>query len=566
MLEPSNRSRASRRRRMAARPPQPRGQQPIPLRRPNPAADVVSGRDQAGRDQAGRPTPPPSPNASQNYRPDLPVPRTDRLAQSDWAPRRSDRGAGDGRFNLKQVLFGNGAGAANGAAARGYGKGKMVPPRPQSAAPEGLTTGRPGSLSPRDASGRRQGTVRLAFTQPQPVPLGDCSRYGAAMPAQPMRRLEGEGTRRERSRALKPAAGRSPRTRQAQRQVRRPSSPLLHVMRLLIVGVGIGAIAGTLLSVLNPALRHSAEASQANEQATDSETTQVGAPTGLRLTSEITPLSTTIASLASQFPMVSPGVFLMDLDTGAYVNYGGATVLPAASMIKVPVLVAFFQDVDAGKIHLDEILTMQQEDVAEGSGDMQFQAVGSRFSALETATQMIVISDNTATNMLIRKMGGAEALNRRFQSWGLPSTVIRNPLPDLEGTNTSTPTELVELMVRVSQGDLLSLRSRDRMLGIMQSTLTRTLLPSGLDENAVIAHKTGDIGTLVGDVGVIDAPNGKRYVMAAMVKRAHNDDRAQELIRQMSRAAYTYLNQPSNAPAPVAAPSPAEPVDPSPAD
>ena len=91
----------------------------------------------------------------------------------------------------------------------------------------------------------------------------------------------------------------------------------------------------------------------------------------------------------------------------------------------------------------------------------------------------------------------------------------------------------------------MSLRSRDRLLEIMRRTKTRTLLPPGLGEGAIIAHKTGDIGSMVGDVGLIDMPNGRRYIGVAMVKRPHNDNRAQELIRQTSRAVYQQFNKPT---------------------
>jgi beta-lactamase class A len=240
-----------------------------------------------------------------------------------------------------------------------------------------------------------------------------------------------------------------------------------------------------------------------------------------------------------------PGVFFVDLDTGGYLDLNGSSTFSAASTIKFPILVAFFQDVDAGKIRLDEKLTIKQELIGGGSGDMQYKPIGTKFTALETATKMIVISDNTATNMLIARLGGATALNQRFLSWGLTTTEIRNLLPDLAGTNTTTPRDLAQLMALVNQGELMSLRSHDRLLDIMRRTRTVTLLPRGLGEGATIAHKTGDIGSMVGDVGLVDMPNGKRYIAVAMVKRPHNDSRAQELIRQISRAAYQQFNKPT---------------------
>ncbi len=352
------------------------------------------------------------------------------------------------------------------------------------------------------------------------------------------------------SRQVKASQGIKPKSVKVPRQLpqrKRQNTPILCILRLLILGVGIGALAGTLLSVLDPTTRITANGSKTtNVQKTQQEQASVVVqPSALKLSQESLPLKTVVQQLAAKNPKLMPGVFFADLDTGAYVDMNGNSTFSAASMIKVPVLVAFFQDVDAGKIRLDELLTLKQELIGGGSGDMQYKPVGTKFTALETATKMIVISDNTATNMLIARMGGAAALNQRFQSWGMSATEIRNLLPDLSGTNTTSPRDLGQLMALVNQGDLMSLRSRDRLLEIMRRTKTKTLLPRGLGQGATIAHKTGDIGSMVGDVGLIDLPNGKRYIGVAMVKRPHNDNRAQELIRQVSRAAYQEFNKPT---------------------
>jgi beta-lactamase class A len=321
---------------------------------------------------------------------------------------------------------------------------------------------------------------------------------------------------------------------------------LLYGLRLLILGVGTGAIAGTLLSILDPTSRI---ASVDSMTATVTKTQQQLANTavvnqsGLKLSHEIMPLKTAVQQLAAKNAGLMPGMFFVNPDTGAYVDVNGASTFAAASMIKFPVLVAFFQDVDAGKIRLNEMLTLKQEMIGGGSGYMQYQPPGTKFTALETATKMITISDNTATNILIARLGGAQALNQRFRSWGLNVTQLRNLLPDLSGTNTTSPKELANLMALVNHGDLISLNSRDRLLDIMRQTTIRTLLPPGLGQGAKIAHKTGDIGSLVGDVGLVDMPSGKRYIAVAMVKRPYNDSRACELIRQISRAAYQAFEQ-----------------------
>lgn len=327
---------------------------------------------------------------------------------------------------------------------------------------------------------------------------------------------------------------------------RAKASPFLYALRILILGVGISAIAGTLLSVLDPTSRITATPPQtqpAQERPVQAASTVVPASV-LKLTQEMQPLRNKVQQLAAKNTKLLPGVFIIDVDTGAYLDLNGTATFSSASTIKFPILVAFFQDVDAGKVHLDEVLTLKKEVIGGGAGDMQYKPIGTKFTALETATKMMTISDNTATNMLIERLGGKDALNQRFQSWGLTVTQISNPLPDLSGTNTTSPKDLVQLMATVNHGELLLLKSRDRLLDIMRHTVRNTMLPRGLGQGATIAHKTGDIGSLVADVGLINLPNGKQYVVAAMVKRPHNNSSGPELVRQISSAAYQQFTQP----------------------
>ncbi|NJK42155.1 MAG: serine hydrolase [Acaryochloridaceae cyanobacterium SU_2_1] len=258
---------------------------------------------------------------------------------------------------------------------------------------------------------------------------------------------------------------------------------------------------------------------------------------------ELTAIKDQIQEWSAAQPELTPYLFFLNPDSGEYVTIGGDQTVSAASVIKVPILIAFFQDVDAGTLKLNEQLTMSKDLIATESGEMQYLPVGTQFSALETAEKMIIISDNTATNMLIKRLGGAEKLNERFRSWGLQNTVIHNPLPDLDGTNTVSPQDMAQVMLQLGEGKSMSATSRDRALGIMRQTVTDTLLPQGLDEGADIAHKTGDIGSVVGDVGLIETPNGQRYVAAILVQRPHNDPRAQELIRRISRLTYQTFSQ-----------------------
>lgn len=337
----------------------------------------------------------------------------------------------------------------------------------------------------------------------------------------------------------------------------RAFAAMLYTTRLLILSVGVGVLAGTILSVWDPANRSLTSQQPVKQAGVGANTNQEQASVTASLAhmtqsgQEMSALKNAMQALIMKNTQMTPGIFVMDLDTNNYVDVNGGAVFASASTIKVPILVAFFQEVDAGKIRLDEPLVLQKELIGSGSGDMQYATPGTKYAALEVATKMITISDNTATNLIIARLGGIRALNQRFKTWGLNATVLNNLLPDLEGTNTTTPKELSFLMNRISQGELVSMRSRDRMLDIMRRTENNSQLGPGLGAGASIAHKTGDIGSLIGDTGLIDLPNGKRYLITVLVKRSHNDDRAYDFVSQFSRLAYLYFTRP-----PVAAKNP----------
>jgi beta-lactamase class A len=329
----------------------------------------------------------------------------------------------------------------------------------------------------------------------------------------------------------------------------------MYGVRLVIVGIGLSAIAGTMLSVVSPTSEETSQTASVGTPETVNTLDVEALPVSFQRTQSIASLSAQVQELAARYPDFLVGVSLVDVDTGAFVNLNGDRPLAAASTIKLPILIAFFQAVDRGEVRLDEMLTLKAEQVAEGSGTMQFDAPGTQYSALEVITQMIVISDNSATNIIIDRLGGRSALNAHFQSWGMAHTALNAPLPDLQGTNTISPDDLTHLLASIDRGELVSLRSRDRLLDILEATQNDSLLPQGLGDGATIAHKTGNIKHSLGDSGLIDLPNGKRYVLSVIVKRPAEDDRAAEIVRQVSQLAQDYFSGSGNVVTPVGDPN-----------
>jgi beta-lactamase class A len=297
-------------------------------------------------------------------------------------------------------------------------------------------------------------------------------------------------------------------------------------------------LVGCLLAIFNP-VTLAAPVDKIPSVKTTATTLSVGT---IPLRKELTSLKAQMEMTIANYPALSPGIFAIDVETGDYVDIGGDRVFSAASTIKLPILLAFFEAVDAGQIDLNEMLIVERNTIASGSGTLQY-SPGKELTALKTATQMIVISDNTATNMIIDRLGGKEFINSRFRAWGLQNTYIQNKLGDFKGTNKTTPLDLVRVAALIAKHKVISESSRTKALDILNATENRKLLAAGLGEGAHIAHKTGDIGFVIGDAGIVEKPNGKLYLIGVFVVRPYNDLDARYLVQELSRSAYNYLFQ-----------------------
>ena len=351
-------------------------------------------------------------------------------------------------------------------------------------------------------------------------------------------------SRRAQSLAEATTAGKA--TQLATRRRRRslkPPKPLRYLTQLVVAGCGIAIIGGTILSVL-PNQNEPSAARTESVLATDSETAESTFP--VPLTQEISSLKRQLEQLPDTYPKLTPKIFYVDVpddvvaaSEGNYVDVEGSDAVSAASTIKLPILLAFFQAVDENRISLDQTMAIAPEQIAEGSGEMQVSPPGTQFTALEVATQMIIDSDNTATNMMIDLLGGAQTLNNSFVEMGLENTQLSNPLPDVEGQNTTSARDLVHTMLLISEGDVLTMRSRDRVFNILGRTYNKGLIPSGLAEQGALTYnKTGNINPILADVALVDLNNGKRYVLAVIIERPDGDNRAADLIRRISQETF----------------------------
>ena len=258
-------------------------------------------------------------------------------------------------------------------------------------------------------------------------------------------------------------------------------------------------------------------------------------------------------------PDLDVSCFFFSLDNKIYAEIKSETELPAASSIKVPILIVLLTMLDRGEILWDEKLTLTEETIGSGAGWMAYQKIGEEFPVFEVATEMIRVSDNTATNLLIKRLGGITIVNKKFKEIGLRNTKINNFLPDLGGTNLTSTKDLSFAMAQVDSGYLLEVTSRDIFREIMQKSKTNTLIPSGIlrglgkeNKNSdydlslkgyLVHNKTGDIGISYSDTAIIKTPNNTRAFASFIVKGPFNDQRSPELIRNLSAELVPFLEE-----------------------
>jgi len=260
--------------------------------------------------------------------------------------------------------------------------------------------------------------------------------------------------------------------------------------------------------------------------------------TPLVFTGKMPRLENRLKYIVNQYPMLDAGIFVYDIQTGRYAEINADKEFPAASIIKIPVLLELFKRVEMGLIDLKEEVPIQENDITDGSGLLQYRPAGTKFSVMDYARLMIQQSDNTATNVLLAKIGGVNDLNRNLRNWGFGSTYLANFLPDLDGTNITTPKDISTMLYNLDSTNFLDITSRAYIYQIMSHVKNRFLIQASLPDNVQFIHKTGDIRNMLGDAGIVILPDGRKYIISALVKRPSNSYVAKQLIMDASKVTY----------------------------
>lgn len=252
------------------------------------------------------------------------------------------------------------------------------------------------------------------------------------------------------------------------------------------------------------------------------------------------------AALAS-VPSYAPGhvaLEIKDLASGYTSGINADTVMPAASTIKIPIMVEVFKQLENGNFDLNRHVHLQASDRDWGSGTIAGAPLGSGFTVSYLLAKMITVSDNTAANMLIRLVGRRH-INATMADLGLNHThladYIRTAEWSVRRTLRTTPSDMVSLLSDMAKHKLIDEWASNKMISILEGQQINTLLPVPLPADVLIAHKTGSFDDTLNDVGIVYGP--EPYVIAVMTTDLPSLDSGRSFIRQISRMAFTRMTQ-----------------------
>ncbi len=272
------------------------------------------------------------------------------------------------------------------------------------------------------------------------------------------------------------------------------------------------------------------------------------------------------------------GLAARHLETGEQIRHRADGVFFTASTFKVPVLLELYRQVDQGIVDLDRRIELSDRLRAPGGGVVKELANGLNPTVHDLSLLMVIISDNTATDLLY-DLVGRDRLNRTMQELGLANTRIPRSCRELlysmygvetddiaegarlvaeglakgevvadsngmseERSDVSTPADMVRLLGLIHDGGVLSAASREAVLGILGRQQLNTIIPYYLPRGTKTAHKTGGVTGVRCDVGIVYAPSGS-YALALMAKQVTDGKGIDRSLARVSQAVYEHFDK-----------------------
>ena len=238
------------------------------------------------------------------------------------------------------------------------------------------------------------------------------------------------------------------------------------------------------------------------------------------------------------------GYAIVDLTSGDRIERLPSAVFATASTIKLAILYELFKQADEGKLSLDTVRPLDRQQVVGGSGVLA-ELTAPAMPLRDYATLMVVLSDNTATNVLVDVVGMTN-VTARMASLGLKDTKLRRKMIDQAASrrgdeNVSTPSEIARLLEMLYRGEGLKKDSQEALLAILKKSKA-TPMRRGIPPGVAVANKPGTLEGVQVDAGIVYLQE-RPYVLSVMTAYLTQNAAGDAAIASASRAAFEYFNR-----------------------
>lgn len=250
-------------------------------------------------------------------------------------------------------------------------------------------------------------------------------------------------------------------------------------------------------------------------------------------------------------------VGVLDLQTGKSLYVNPDTVFHAASTMKTPVMIEVFKQAKAGKFSLDESIVVKNEfrsivdgspyqlDVSDDSDSLVYQRISTRMSIRDLVYQMITVSSNLATNILIELVGAPNVMET-MRSLGAHDIKVLRGVEDEKAfrqglNNVVTARDLVTIYRALATGSVVDAEASREMVRILTAQRFREIIPAQLPAGTVVAHKTGSITGVEHDSGIVYLPNGRSYVIVLLSKNLKDAAAGKRALADVSKRIYDFF-------------------------